>query len=281
MPAASGQRRLRLEPTLKIALISRKGGVGKTTTAVNMSAALAERGHRVLLVDLDAQGSASLSLGVQRAQLAPSSADVLHGRLPLREAVRKTPVPGLDLVTGSVDLASMDVELGQSRQREQCLKGPLAQVEDEYDLIVMDCPAGLSLLPCAALAVADAHMVVMTPQFLVLDGLENFLGAVGRIRHRTASRSHLLGLLLTQVDYRVRITREYVEKIRADYGDQVFGVEIRVNVRLAEAPGAGQTIFEFAPQSTGAGAYRLLAEEILLRSHEGIARPVHAVGEET
>ncbi|MCB1055160.1 MAG: ParA family protein, partial [Acidobacteria bacterium] len=202
-----------------------------------------------------------------RSQLAPSSADVLHGRLPMREAVRKTPVAGLDLVTGSVDLASMDLELHQSRQREHCLKAPLAEVEADYDLIFMDCPAGLSLLPSAALAVADAHMVVMTPQFLVLDGLENFLGAVDRIRFRSGSRSQLLGLLLTQVDYRVRITRDYVEQIRNDYGDRVFGVEIRVNVRLAEAPGAGQTIFEFAPQSTGAGAYRLLAEELLLRSH--------------
>lgn len=251
---------------LKTALISRKGGVGKTTSAVNLSAALAERGQRVLLVDLDAQSSASLSLGVPRAELAPSSADVLYGRMPIAEAIRSTSVPGLDLLTASVDLASIDHDLATSRHRERCLVEPLAQVEASYDLIFIDCPAGLSLLPAAALAAADAHMVMLTPQFLVLDGLDNFLRSVERVGHRTQGHSRLLGLLLTQVDYRVRITREYVEQIRADYGDRVFTLEVRVNVRLAEAPSEGRTIFQHDPHSTGAGAYRLLAEEFLLRS---------------
>jgi chromosome partitioning protein len=252
--------------TLKLALISRKGSVGKTTTAVNLGAALAAVGKKVLLIDLDAQASASLSLGNQRGQLAPSMADVLAGTVPLGDAIRRTRTPGLDLVTGSCDLATFDVEMARTRNGEQCLRRPLESVEGRYDVILIDCPANLSLLPTAALVASTAYLVALSPQFLVFDGLENFLNTVERQRFRLGSKSYLLGLLLTQVDYRTRTARPYVQQIRQEFGERVLQTEVRVNVRLAEAPSFGQTIFEYEEDSSGAEAYRQLAKEVLSRN---------------
>lgn len=251
--------------TVNIAFISRKGGVGKTTCTVNLAAALAARGRRVLVLDLDAQSSASLSLGVDRRHLAPSMADVLLSGRPLRETIRRTGVEGLDLVTGSTDLATLEVALASNRQRELCLCRPLASIRGEYDFVFMDCPAGIGLLSTSALVGADAYVVPVAPQFLILSGLANFLDAVDRLCYHLQIRPRLLGVLLTQVDYRVKVTRDYVDSLRADLNDRIFGIEVRVNVRLAEAPSLGQTIFQYDRQATGARAFKLLSEEFLLR----------------
>lgn len=250
---------------MNIALISRKGSVARTTTAVNLGAALAAAGQRVLLLDLDAQGAASRSLGVERGQLAPSMADVLLSHLPLEKAIRTTGVEGLDLVTGSADLSSVESALAAVRHREQCLRRPLEQLRSPYDVVLLDSPAGLALLGTAALVASDAHLVALTPQFLVLDGLQNFLDAVERLRYRLGSRSRKLGMLLTQVDYRTKTTRPYVTDLKQAHGEEIFDTEIRINVRLAEAPSFGQTIFQYAAESTGATAYTKLAEEVLHR----------------
>ncbi|MCB1037061.1 MAG: ParA family protein [Acidobacteria bacterium] len=250
---------------MKLAWISRKGSVGKTTTAVNLAANLAGRARKVLLIDLDDQASASLSLGVQRRHLAPSVADLLLRGLPTVQAVRETSVENLFLITGSVDLGSLEDELGGGKRPEHCLKSHLLSLESDFDDILLDCPAGLGLLPRAALMAADAYAVGVTPQFLVLDGLGNFLDRLERLRFRLSSEARLLGLLLTQVDYRTRTTRPYVEQIRDQFGEAVFDGEVRINVRLAEAPSYGQTIFQYAPDSSGAASYRQLADEILNR----------------
>jgi chromosome partitioning protein len=250
------------------ALVSRKGGVGKTTTTVNLAAALASSGKRVLVVDLDSQASASLSLGVHRNHLAPSSADVLLNGMPVEEAIRSTGVSGLDLITASVDLVRADQELASFRGREGRLQKTLAPVAGAYDLIFLDCPASLSLLPTNALVAADQFLVPAVPQFLALSGARNALEAAQRIAWDAGRRISSLGVLLTMVDYRTRATRQNVDAVRAELGSQVFAVEIRINVRLSEAPAAGQTIFQFDPASTGAHAYHLLAEEFLLRSAE-------------
>lgn len=248
------------------ALVSRKGGVGKTTTTVNLAAALAAMGRKVLVVDLDSQASASLSLGVHRDRLAPSSADVLLHGMPVEEAVRTTALPGLELITASVDLVRADQELSSFRGRETRLQKSLAPIAGAYDLIFLDCPASLSLLPVNALAAADFFLVPVVPQFLALTGVANTLEACQRIAWDAGRRISPLGVLLTLVDYRTRSTRQNVDAVRAELGSQVFAVEIRVNVRLAEAPASGQTIFQYDAASTGARAYRLLAEEFLLRS---------------
>jgi chromosome partitioning protein len=248
-----------------IALISRKGGVGKTTTAVNLSAALAQSGKRVLLVDLDSQASASLSLGVDRGALAPSVADVLAGGVAVGQAVRATATDGLHLITASVDLVHADADIARSRGREGRLRTALAPIAGAYDFIFLDCPPSLSLLPVNAVVASDAFLAPVVPQFLAASGITNLLAAAQRVAWDAGVRTRPLGVLLTMVDYRTRATRETIDLIRGELGSLVFAIEIRVNTRLAEAPRAGQTIFQFDPSATGAAAYQLLAEELLLR----------------
>lgn len=266
------------------ALVSRKGGVGKTTTAVSLAAAVAGRGHRVLLVDLDSQCSASFSLGVPREQLAPSSADLLLRDAPAPELLRPTPVPGLDLITASVDLMAADVELARSSGFTYRLRTGLESVRERYDFVFLDCPPSLSVLPQSALVAADAFLVPVVPQFLAVEGVTNLLQAAERLGLRTGVRApYPLGIVLTMVDYRTRTTHENVGRVRGRFGDLVFAVEIRINVRLAEAPSVGEPIFSFDPTSTGARAYELLAEEFLLRSRSRIPprvvpTPVHHGG---
>jgi len=248
-----------------IALVNNKGGVAKTTCAVNLSAALAKPARRVLLVDLDSQGSASFSLGVTRADLRPSAADVLLDGMPIQKAIRHTAVEGLDVVTGSMELANADLVLADSRGRENRLKDALTPIRENYGFIIVDCPPSLSLLPINALVAADTFIVPVTPHYLALEGLVNLLEAIERMRQGFGMVASLLGFVLTMVDYRTRAATEIVEMIRSQYQTKVFRAEIRVNVRLTEAPSFGRTILDYASSSTGAEAYRSLAAEVLLR----------------
>lgn len=250
------------------AMISRKGGVGKTTTTVNLAAALAEQGQRVLLIDLDSQASASLSLGVRPENLSPSSADLLLRNTRPTELIRRSGVENLDLITASVDLLDADAQLGAFRGRHLRLRAPLTAVAEYYDHILLDCPAGLSVVPGNAIAAADAFIAPTTPHFLSMSGLRNLIDAAERIAWDAGARIRCMGVLLTMVDYRTKLTRRSVDQIRADYGSQVFAIEVRTNTRLAEAPEQGMSIFQYDPRAKGAEAYRLLADEYLLRAAE-------------
>ena len=180
-----------------IAVISRKGGVGKTTTSVSLAAALAERGKRVLLVDLDPQASTSRSLGVARADLAPSIADVLLRQTPIESTIRPTKVDRLDLITASADLNQIDADLHTSARKEMLLRDALANIKSDFDFIFLDCPPSLSLLACNGITASDAHLVPANPHFLAIEGLENLLPAIQRVCKRNRTQSTLLGVLLT------------------------------------------------------------------------------------
>ena len=260
-----------------VALVSRKGGVGKTTTAVSLASATAGRGCRVLLVDLDSQCSASFSLGVPRRDLAPSSADLLLRGASAPSLIRATPVANLDLITASVDLMAADVELARTTGFSHRLRVGLEAVRERYDFIFLDCPPSLSVLPQTALVASDAFLVPVVPQFLAVEGIQNLLDAVDRLGLRAGGFTpHPLGIVLTMVDYRTRNMRETVDLVRSRFGSLVLAVEIRINVRLAEAPGAGQPILAYDPSSTGARAYGLLAEEFLYRAADLVAPRVAA-----
>ena len=248
-----------------IALVNNKGGVGKTTSAVSLAAGLAAGGHRVFLADLDAQGSASLSLGIGRGELKPSSAEVILDGLPIREAIRPSSVAGLDVLTGSMDLASADLRLADVKGREAVLKAAVAPVRADYAFIVLDCPPSLGLLTVNALVAADSFIIPVTPDYLALEGLVNLMEAVERIRAGIGKVADPLGILLTLCDYRMNATGEIIELIRRHYGRLVFRTEIRSNVRVKEAPSFGKTIFDFAAESAGAECYRALVREVIRR----------------
>jgi chromosome partitioning protein len=248
-----------------IALVNNKGGVGKTTSAVNLAAGVAATGKKVILIDLDAQGSASLSLGLTRDDLSPGTAEVILEDFPIMEAIQKSLVDGLDILPGAMKLASADLALSMVKGREVVLKSILAPIKKDYDLIILDCPPSLGLLTINALTAADFFIIPLTPDYLALEGLVNFMDAVKKIQAGIGKVAAPLGILLTLADYRLNVTEEISKMIRKHYGQMVFKTEIKGNVRLKEAPSFGKTIFDYDNGSAGAEAYRQLTKEVLQR----------------
>jgi chromosome partitioning protein len=249
-----------------VAVISRKGGVGKTTSVVSLAGALAQLGKKVLVVDLDSQASASVSLGIARGDLAPSVHDVLFRSVPAARAIRPTATERVDLITASADLMHADVELAPLRNREAKLRDALQPVAGGYDWVLLDCPPSFNTLAQSALIASDQFIVPAIPHFLAFDGILPLLEASQRLAGRYGRASGFLGVLLTMVDNRTKSARAQATQLREKLGDKVFDCEIPVNVRLAEAPESGQTIFHWFPQAAGAHAYRLAAVELLHRT---------------
>jgi chromosome partitioning protein len=239
--------------------------VGKTTTSVNVAAGIARRDHRVLLIDLDSQGSASLALGVDRSDLHPSIADVLFGEKTLKEAIRRTDVDGLHLVTGSLGLADADMKLSGEEGRERRLQHALEDVEEHYDVVLVDCAPSTSLLSVNALVAADAFIIPLAPSYLSLEGIISLGEVVKNVRRGIGEVAPVLGIVLTMVDYSEDRTQEIVGQVREHYGGKVFDTEIRPDSAIEDAPGFGQPIFEFAPDSQGAADYGDLVDEVLDR----------------
>ena len=256
-----------------IPVINNKGGVGKTTTAINLAAGLGRAGKRVLLVDLDSQASASLALGVPRPKQRPSSADVLFGEVPSEAAIRQLDSAGFDLMPGSIELADTDVRLAQVQRRERRLSTLLRPLRSEYDVILMDCPPSTSLLAVNVVIAADAFLIPLLPSYLGLEGIVSLGEVISKARQNLGYVAPVLGILLTLVDYNKEGTEEIIRQVRNHYGDKVFDTEITPDVSLEDAPGYKQTIFEFDESSQGAQEYAALTEEVMQRLHKHNQQP--------
>lgn len=249
----------------KIALINNKGGVGKTTTATHLADGLTREEKDVLLVDLDAQASASLSLGCERGELEPSIATCLYEGIPTQEAVRTPPGSDMDLITGSDQLQNADVRLARELGRERILQEVLEEIEPQYDYIILDCPPSLSLIPINAIVASDWLVVPVEPHYLALEGVGSMLDTVESIKKEIGDSARLLGLVVTRADFRAKATEQAVEMLRQEHGKMMFDTVVRGNVRVSEAASYGTTVFEHSPTSTGAEAYRNLTRELLDR----------------
>jgi chromosome partitioning protein len=246
-----------------IAVINQKGGVGKTTTAVNLAAQLASVGHSVLLLDLDPQGNATSGLGLDKESLSPTSYDILFGRATLDQAVHSTNRDGLFILPANAHLASAEVELVSQLQREFALKNALSIASAEF--VIIDCPPALGLLTVNALTAAHSILIPVQSEYYAMEGLGQLLQTVQLVRGGLNPGLELLGVLLTMYDKRTSLSEQVKDELVRHFGDKLFKSVIPRNVRLAEAPSFGKTIFEHDKWSKGARAYKQFAKEVLKR----------------
>jgi len=255
-----------------LAITNQKGGVGKTTTAISLSAALAGEGQRVLLVDLDPQANATSGLGLRDAKTSTTAYDVLMNDDRLEDAVLDTDVPGLRLLPSTIDLAGAEVELVSAFTREQRLRARLKEVPEDVDLVLIDCPPSLGLLTINAMVAADAVLVPIQCEYYALEGLEALRRNIELVRSHLNPSLAILGFILTMMDARTRLSQQVIDEVRLHFGERVFDTSVPRSIRLAEAPGFGQPITTFDPTSRGAQAYQALATEVLDRLPTAIQR---------
>lgn len=254
-----------------ISIANQKGGVGKTTTTINMSAYLAAMGKRVLVVDIDPQGNASSGLGIDKRRLKYSVYSVLVGDADASEAIVLTTVNNLSIIPSSIDLAGAEVELVNLPERERVLKGAMSSVKNKFDYIFIDCPPSLALLTVNALTASDSILIPIQGEFFALEGLSQLMNTIKLVKKYLNLTLDIEGVVLTMFDGRSNIVNSVAEEILKFFGKKVFKTRIPRNIRLVEAPSYGLPIMQYDPRSTGSMAYKALAEELLSRNgDEGI-----------
>ena len=251
-----------------ISFANQKGGVGKTTTCVNLATYLAAFGKKVLLVDLDPQGNATTGVGIDKTEDIKTMYDYISGELTIPEIIVHTNIVGLDIIPSSVDLAGAEVDLVQKENREKVFRGGLLAIKNNYDYILMDCPPSLGLLTVNALTACDSVIIPIQCHFYALEGLSQLMNTIKLVKKHLNPDIDVEGVVLTMKDNRSNLVNEVSEEIRKFFGKKVFSTVIPNNIRLAEAPSYGQPICQYDPKSKGGMAYRDLALELLERNEQ-------------
>jgi chromosome partitioning protein len=249
-----------------IAIANQKGGVGKTTTTVNLAASLAAAQRKVLVVDVDPQANATSGLGFPRGQVNEGIYDALVGGRSVRELTQLTEMPTLWLVPSTADLAGAEVELVSVENRERCLTEVLAPIADKYDYVLIDCPPSLGLLTLNALTAADAVVIPMQCEYYALEGLTNLVRTIEQVRGHLNPRLEIEGILLTMVDPRMTLTQQVEGEVRSHFDGKVYTTTIPRNIRIAEAPSHGRPILLYDRLSRGSQSYLALAKEFMSRA---------------
>ena len=248
-----------------IAIINQKGGVGKSTTAINLSAALGEQGKQILLVDLDPQGNSTSGLGVEKSNLEQCVYNVLLDDLPIEEVIIPDVCEGLDLVPATINLAGAEVELVSEMARENRLKDAVGSMRGKYDYVFIDCPPSLGLLTVNSLVAADKLIIPIQTEFYALEGVTKLLESMKRVKSRLNPTLDIFGILLTMYDGRTTLSRQVAAEVRNYFGRQVFETIIPRTVKLSEAPSYGIPITQYDPLGKGAASYSELAKEVIQR----------------
>lgn len=260
-----------------VAFANQKGGVGKTTSAVNSAVVLAARGLRLLLLDLDPQGNTTSSLGIEKTDLDGTMYDLLVQSLEFEEVVQREVRPNLDVIPTTSDLAGAEIELVNEPNRERRLAQALHSVRHDYDVALIDCPPSLGLLTLNGLTAANSVVIPIQCEFLALEGVTQLIQTIDLTRRHLNPQLNLLGVLMTMFDARTRLSAHVVEEVRQYFPDHLFEAIVPRSVRLAEAPSYGQSIAEYDPSSRGGEAYNQFADELVARL--GLEFPTHKENE--
>ncbi len=246
-----------------IAIANQKGGVGKTTTSINLSASLAAKGKKVLVVDTDPQGNTTSGFGVDKNDVENTVYELLLGECSVREAIIKDVVPGVSIIPSNVNLAAAEIELIGIDKKEFILKNEIDWVRADYDYIMIDCPPSLSMLTINAMTTADSVLVPIQCEFYALEGLSQLIHTINLVKERLSPDLAMEGIVFTMYDSRTNLSEQVVENVKENIEYKVFDTMIPRNIRLAEAPSYGQPISMYDPKSAGAEAYMNLADEII------------------
>jgi len=256
-----------------IAFANQKGGVGKTTTCVNVSAFLAMLGKKVLLIDMDSQGNATSGVGIFKDKETKTLYNLISKETSIKDIILKTSTNNLDIIPATVDLAGAEIDLVQMQSREKVIKGYLEQIKEEYDFIMIDCPPSLGLLTVNALTASDSVLIPIQCEFYALEGLSQLMNTIRLIIHHLNPALQIEGVVMTMKDNRSNLVSQVSEEVKKFFGNKVFQTYIPRNIRLAEAPSHGETIVTYDIKSKGADAYLNLAYELLERNNIDFNKP--------